>query len=146
MKKIISTSFFVGIAFFASAQAPENFDPFKDRQLYFDCLNICAVLMVIYLISAFILKIFQGAYSYRLKSRMLDKGTEENIVRQLVQPDKKDNQKYILQWFFMLLAIGAGLMLVKFIHPFGIHSLAIMAFSLAAGFGAYYYFGKQERG
>ena len=55
---------------------------------------------------------------------MLDKGTEENIMRQLIQPEKKDNQKTILQWFFMLLAIGVGLVLVKLIQPFGIHSLA----------------------
>jgi hypothetical protein len=27
--------------------------------------------------------------------------------------------------------------------PFGIHSLAILALSVAAGFGAYYYFSRQ---
>ena len=71
---------------------------------------------------------------YRLKNRMLDKGTEENIVRQLLLPEKKENKNYILQWFFMLIALGVGLLLVGFTRPFGLHSIAILAFSMAAGF------------
>ncbi|HMG66584.1 MAG TPA: hypothetical protein VK588_02825, partial [Chitinophagaceae bacterium] len=59
--------------------------------------------------------------------------------------DKKGNQNYTLQWFFMLAAIGVGLVLVKIIQPFGLHSLAILAFSIAAGFGSYYYFSKERR-
>ena len=64
----------------------------------------------------------------------------------MLQPEKKENKNYILQWFFMLAAIGIGLFLVTVIRPFGLHSLAIMAFSLAAGFGAYYYFTKEREG
>jgi len=146
MKKISATALILLFAIAANAQAAETFDPLKDRQLFFDCLNIAAVLTVIYLVSSFILKIFQGVYTFRLKNRILDKGTEENIIKQLIQPEKKDNQKTILQWFFMLLAIGIGLVLIKLIQPFGIHSLAILAFSMAAGFGGYYYFSKQEKG
>ena len=51
---------------------------------------------------------------------MLDKGTEENIVKELLQPDKKDNKDYILQWFCMLTAIGAGIFLVSWVRPFWI--------------------------
>ena len=83
-------------------------------------------------------------YNFRIKNRILDKGTEENIVRQLLQPEKKENKNYILQWFCLLAAIGAGLFLVNLIRPFGLHSLAIMAFSIAAGFGAYYYFTRER--
>ncbi len=142
MKKIISTSAILCFAFAARAQ--ENFDPLKDRQLYFDVLNICGVLAAVYLISSFILQLIRNHYSFRIKNRILDKGTEENIVRQLLQPDKKENKNYILQWFCMLAAIGAGFFLVNLIRPFGLHSLAIMAFSIAAGFGAYYYFARQS--
>jgi len=139
MKKTFATA--VVLCFTIAAQAQDNnFDPFKDRQLYFDILNICGVLAVIYLLSSFIMLILKQHYNYRIRNRMLDKGTEENIVRQLLPPDKKDNRNYILQWFCMLAAIGAGLILVSLIRPFGLHSLAILAFSLAAGFGAYYYF------
>jgi hypothetical protein len=144
MKYISTTALLVCFALLAQAQTPESFDPFKDRQLIFDVINICAVLSGIYLISSFILQIIKQHYGYRIKNRILDKGTEENIVKQLIQPDKKDIRNNILQWFFMLASIGVGLTLVRLIQPFGIHSVAIMAFSVAAGFGANYYFIRQS--
>jgi hypothetical protein len=144
MKRILTTAMILCSAFAARAQ--ESFEPLKDRQLYFDILNICAVLTGLYLISSFLQRILKQYYSYRIKNRMLDKGTEENIVREILMPDKKENNNYILQWFCMLAAIGAGLTLVNWIRPFGIHSLAILAFSVAAGFGAYYYFTRQKEG
>ena len=147
MKKISITGFIslLAISVRAQEQIKENFEPFKDRDFMFDALHICTSIVVIYLVSYFILQIIKNAMSFRIKHRILDKGTEENIVRQLLQPDKKGNQNYTLQWFFMLAAIGVGLVLVKIIQPFGLHSLAILAFSIAAGFGSYYYFSK-ERG
>lgn len=141
MKKIITT---VGVLCFAfAAKAEDVFDPMKDRQLYFDILNICAVLTGLYLISSFLQRMVKQYYSYRIRNRMLDKGTEVDIIKEILQPDKKQDKNYILQWFCMLLAIGAGLTLINFIRPFGLHSLAILAFSVAAGFGAFWYFSKR---
>jgi len=139
MKKTISTAALLCMAFALQAQ-DNNFDPLKDRQLYFDVLNMIGILAVIYLLTSFITMILKQHYNYRIRNRILDKGTEENIIRELLQPEKKENKNAVLQWFCMLAAIGAGLTLVALIRPFGLHSLAILAFSLAAGFGAYYYF------
>ena len=144
MKKILSTAIILSLVFVAQAQPQESFDPLRDRQLYFDILNMSAVLSGMYLISSFILQIFKQHYSYRIKNRILDKGTEENIVRQILQPDKKENKNYILQWFFIMVAIGVAFLLLMLTSPFGLHSLAIIAFSIAAGFGAYYYFTKKN--
>jgi hypothetical protein len=141
MKKFVATASILCLTF--AAQAQDNFDPLKDRQLYFDILNITAVLLGIYLISTFIMQVLKNHYNYRIKNRMLDKGTEEHIIQQLLQTDKKENKNYILQWFCMLAAIGAGFILVSLTRPFGLHSLAILAFSMASGFGAYYYFTRQ---
>jgi len=141
MKKIFTTSAILSLSFAVKAQ--DGFDPFKDRQLYFDILNICAVMAVIYLVASIIQRLLKQFYNYRIKNRMLDRGTEENIVQQMLQPDKKDDKRNVLQWFCMLSAIGAGILLVNWIRPFGLHSLAILAFSLAAGFGAYYYLAKE---
>src|SRR5450432_2313690 len=141
MKKISITALISFIAL--GAQAQENFDPFKDRDFIFDAMHICTMLVAIYLISSFILQAIKAAMTARIKNRILDKGAEENIVRELLRPEKKDNMKSILQWFFMLVAIGVGLLLVKIIMPFGLHSLAILALSIAAGFGGYYYFSRQ---
>ena len=145
MKKISATFFILCFVIAVRAQGPESFDPFKDRELYFDILNGGAVLIAIYLITSFIQRLINQFYIYRIKNRMLDKGTGESIVREILQPDKKENKNYILQWFFMLVSMGTGLVLVNLVRPFGLHSLAILAFSIAAGFGAYYYFSR-ERG
>jgi hypothetical protein len=142
MKKILSTA--IILCFVMVAQAQDNFDPFRDRQLYFDILNISAILTGMYLISSFILQIFRQHYNFRIKNRMLDKGTEENVIRQMLQPEKKENKNYNLQWFFTLASIGIGLILVTLIRPYGLISLAIIALSLAAGFGSYYYFTKEQ--
>jgi len=139
MKKsiIIIATILVSVA----ANAQDNFDPLKDRQFIFDSVNICAVLLVIYLLSGFILRIIKQSLDYKLKNKMLDKQTGEPVIAQLLQPESnKESRKYLLQWFFILTAIGTGFTAMKLSGPFGLHSLAIMAFSIAAGFGGYYYF------
>ena len=140
MKKISLTIVVSILAMVTQAQDHQNFDPFKDRDFLFDALHIGTMLIAIYLVASFILQIFKAGMTARIKNRMLDKGTEENIVRQLLQPDKKENKNYILQWFFIMVAIGIAFLLLMLTRPFGLHSLAIMTFSVAAGFGAYYYF------
>ncbi|HEY4935365.1 MAG TPA: hypothetical protein VII44_02230 [Puia sp.] len=146
MKKISLTAVVSLLAIASQAQTPENFEPFKDRDFLFDVLHIGTILIAIYLISSFILQIFKAGMTARIKNRMLDKGTEENIVKELLQPDKKENKNYILQWFFIMVAIGIAFLLLMLTSPFGLHSLAIIAFSIAAGFGAYYYFTRQNNG
>jgi NADH:ubiquinone oxidoreductase subunit 3 (subunit A) len=144
MKKISLTVVVSLLAIATQAQVHENFEPFKDRDFLFDVLHISTMLIAIYLISSFILQIFKAGMTARIKNRMLDKGTEENIVKELLQPDKKENKNYILQWFFIMVAIGVAFLLLMLTSPFGLHSLAIIAFSIAAGFGAYYYFTRQN--
>ena len=144
MKKISLTTVVSLLALATQAQNHEYFDPFKDRDFLFDALHIGTMLIAIYLIASFILQIFKAGMTARIKNRMLDKGTEENIVKELLQPDKKENKNYILQWFFIMVAIGVAFLLLMLTSPFGLHSLAIIAFSIAAGFGAYYYFTRQN--
>jgi FtsH-binding integral membrane protein len=146
MKKISLTIVVSLLAIASKAQDHQNFDPFKDRDFLFDSLHIGSMLIAIYLIASFILQIFKAGMTARLKNRMLDKGTEENIVRELLQPDKKENKNYILQWFFILVSIGVAFLLLMITRPFGLYSIAIIAFSVAAGFGAYYYFTKHNDG
>ncbi|HEX3768923.1 MAG TPA: hypothetical protein VHT72_11120, partial [Puia sp.] len=106
MKKVSLTTIISVLAFAAQAQEHENFDPFKDRDFLFDALHIGTTLIAIYIIASFILQIFKAGMNDRIKNRMLDRGTEENIVKELLQPDKKENKNYILQWFFIMVAIG----------------------------------------
>ena len=122
-----------------AAYAEDGYEPLIDRGLVFDMVNICGIVLVIYLISAFILQLFRQNLDYRLKSKMLEKGTAENIVSQLIQPEKKDPRNMILQWLCTLSGIGLGFILMVITRPIGLHSLAIMAFCVVAGLGAYYF-------
>ena len=143
MKKLFVTVITITAALAASAQ-DNNFDPFKDRQFIFDSVNICAVLLVIYLLSNFILRIIKQSLEFKLKNKIIDKGTGEPVVAQLMQPEtNKEKRNYLLQWFFILAAIGLGFSIMNLSRPFGLHSLAIMAFSIAAGFGGYYFFTRE---
>jgi hypothetical protein len=143
MKKTI-----IAVAILSSAiatYAQDNREPLIDRSLVYDVINICGILLVIYLISAFILQLLRQNFEYRLKTKIIEEGTAENIVSQLVQADKKDPGNTILQWFFVLASIAVGFTIMHFTQPFGLHSLAIMAFSVAAGFGGYYYFTRRKK-
>jgi hypothetical protein len=143
MKKTIIAVAILTSTFAAFAQ--DNREPLVDRSLVFSVVNICAIILVIYLISSFILQLIRQNFDYRLKSKILEKGTAENIVNQLVKPDEKDQGNTILQWFFVLAGIAVGFTIMHFTEPFGLHSLAIMAFSVAAGFGGHYYFSRRNK-
>ena len=142
MKKIVTAVIILLSSFAAHAQ--DSFDPFKDRSLIFDVVNVISILAVIYLISSFILQLLRQSFDYRIKAKVIEKGTSPEIVNQLVQPAKKDPRNNILQWFFVLAGIGAGFTIIQFTRPFGLHSLAIMAFCIAAGFAGTYFFTRRQ--
>ena len=145
MKKIKLLSLLSLVAIAVQAQDREpDFDPLKDRQFYFDILNITGIMLVIYLISKFITTLLKQNFDYRLRSKMIEKGTEENIVSQLVAPTPKNPRSNVLQWFFVLAGIAVGFTIVDFTRPFGLHSLAIMAFCVAAGFAGNYYATRKQ--
>ena len=125
------------------AVAQDKPEPLIDRNFIFDFIHIIAVFVIIYLISSFILKLVRSNFDFRLKSKMLERQTAENVVGQLVQPDRVNPLNTILQWICTLAAVGFGFMLIELTEPYGLHSLAIMAFCVAAGLGLYYYFAQR---
>jgi FtsH-binding integral membrane protein len=143
MKKAIIAAAILSSTIAANAQDKQ--EPLIDRELVFDMVHICAVVLVIYLISSFILQLIRQNLDYRLKSKIVEKETAENIVGQLVQSDKTNPANTILQWFCTLMGIAIGFMIMTFTQPYGLHSLAIMAFSVAAGLGAYYLFTRRNK-
>jgi FtsH-binding integral membrane protein len=128
-----------------AANAQDKQEPLVDRELVFDMVHICAVVLVIYLISSFILQLIRQNLDYRLKSKIVEKETAENIVGQLAPSDKTNPANTILQWFCTLMGIAIGFMIMTFTQPYGLHSLAIMAFSVAAGLGTYYLFTRRNK-
>jgi hypothetical protein len=75
---------------------------------------------------------------------MVEKGVSENVVERFLQPTNRDVKSMAIKWFLILAGIGVGLTVISFSMPLGIHSLAIMAFSLALSFLGYFYFIKQS--
>jgi hypothetical protein len=125
--------------------AQDKPEPLINRDFIFDLIHIAAVLLVIYLISSFFLQLARSNFDFRLKNKMLDRQTDENVVGQLVRTDKSNPLNSVLQWICALAAVGVGFMLIEFTQPFGLHSLAIMAICVAAGLGVYYYIAKQTK-
>jgi peptidoglycan/LPS O-acetylase OafA/YrhL len=141
MKKTIITSAVIFVSFAANAENNAA-EPIIDRPFVFDVVNICAVLLVLYVITQFLLRLFKQIFEYRLKHKMVEKQTPADVAEQLLKPGIQNSKSYILQWLFILSGIGIGFTILNFTRPFGLHSLAIMAFSIASGFLGYYLFDK----
>jgi hypothetical protein len=148
MKRITTIAAIMLLTFAAHAQAfAQNVtdDPkvIIDREFMRELLTNSGVLLGIFLFTTFFLTIIRSFLDSKLKNKLIDKGASENVVNQLLQPLNKDSKLEPLKWFSILSGIGLGLALIGAFQPLGIHSLAIMAFSLAAGFLAYYFFTKK---
>jgi hypothetical protein len=127
------------------AYAQDKPEPLVNRELIFDLTHVIMFILVVYLISSFILQLVRQNLDFRLKSKILDRQTEEPIVHQLVQPDRVNPLNTLLQWICTLIGVGIGFALIAHTQPLGLHSLAIMAFSVAAGLGVYYFIAKRAK-
>ncbi len=92
----------------------------------------------------FILTILKRILEYRLKNKIVEKGIAENVASSILQTSTNENRYINIKWFAILAGMGAGLIIVNYTQPLGIHSLAIMAFSISLGFLGYYFFIKQS--
>lgn len=144
MKRITTIATIMLTSFAVHAQnVQEESKAIIDKDFMRELLTNCGVLIGIFLFTSFFLTIIRSAFDSKLKNKLIDKGASENVVNQLLQPLKKESKLEPLKWFSILAGIGLGLALIGAFQPLGIHSLAIMAFSLAAGFLAYYFFSKK---
>ncbi|MBS1600983.1 MAG: hypothetical protein JST75_22410 [Bacteroidetes bacterium] len=142
MKKIF---LIISIAFIAAtANAQSTYDPFRDSSFMFDLIHITGTLLGFFLVGSFLLAIIKLIFDHRIKNRIIEKGVGENVVSTLLKPDRKDNTNAAIKWFIIFAGIGTGLTLISHFRPFGIHSLAIMSFCIAAGFLGYYFFTKNS--
>jgi hypothetical protein len=143
MKKALFITLALGGSIITYAQ--DKPEPLINRDFIFDVVHIIAVLCVIYLISSFILQLIRSNFDFRLKSKLIERQTEENIVNQLVQPDRINPLHSIMQWICILVSVGIGFLLIQFSEPVGLHSLAIMALCVAGGLGLYFWYAKSTK-
>lgn len=105
--------------------------------------EICSTIFLVLAIMFFILSILKKILEYRLRNKIVDKGISENIASSILKTNTPEDKHTTIKWFAILAGLGAGLMIVNYTQPLGIHSLAIMAFSISLSFLGYYFFIRQ---
>ena len=98
-----------------------------------------------YIVVSFILAVTRSIQEYRLKSKLIEKGVSDKVVEQFLQPGPKDTRSQIIKWFMILAGLGVGLTIISMTLPLGIHSMAIMSFSIALSFLGYYFFTRKSK-
>lgn len=121
-----------------TASAQGEYETLRLNEFIDMSLRVLGVLLLIYIPCSLILTFVKMLFEYRLKQSMIEKGVSETVVSQMLQPDYKATRFTALKWVCLLCGAGLGLLLAGFFPPFGIHSLVMITFSLAAGFLGYY--------
>ena len=142
MKQVIIIATVLLLPFGVNAWQDSTLQEIADIPL--GVIGIPAVILALYLILTFILTFAKSIMDNRLKTRMIEKGVSDKVVEQLLQPDGKDVKGQAMKSFLLLSGIGLGLTIINFFLPIGIHSIAIMSFSIALSFLGYYYFLKRS--
>ncbi len=82
----------------------------------------------------FILTILRTFLDHKLKNKMLEKGISETLVASILQKDSKSAKDLSMKWVLVLISTGMGLFVTNYYLPLGLHSIGIMAISIAIGF------------
>ena len=107
-----------------------------------EVFNIVSTIFLIALVMIFVLSILKRMLEYRIKNKIADKGISEDLAASLLQPSKMEEGSINIKWFCILVGVGAGLTIIYYTLPLGIHSMAIMSFSMAISFLGYHIYLK----
>lgn len=136
MKKIFTISALLVTNLAAHAQS--GYYPLSDKGTFEEMVRSVVILALIYLVTSFILYMIKLFLDNRLKFKMVEVGTPEEVVAQLIATNK-DARKTSLKWFCALTGISAGLGLIGIFHLTDIYALMVIAFCLALAFLAHFF-------
>jgi Zn-dependent protease with chaperone function len=136
MKKILTLTLLLSAALGAHAQSSTN--AFTDSRTFEEFVRNVVILLMIYMVTSFILNMIKLFLNDRLKRKIVETGTSEAIVAQLLSTKKSDTE-ISLKWFFALAGIAVGLGIIGCFKMTDIYALAVIAFCVAFGFLAYYF-------
>lgn len=131
MKKIYITILLFSAAFGAHAQSNTNL--MNDRATFEEFVRDIVILLMIFLVTSFILTMIRLFLDNGLKKKIVEMGTPETVVSQLMATGKNEIRNS-LKWFCALCGIAAGLGIIGCYHLTDIYALMIIAFCLAIGF------------
>jgi hypothetical protein len=130
---------------FAGASAQDRPETILDRSFVVDAFHIGATIFLLYLSFNFVLALLQRSLDHRIRTKIVEAGTGETLAGRLLATRKKDYRNEVLAWVCVLLAIGTGLTIVELTLPFGLHSVAILAFSIGLGLLVFYIMSARRR-
>lgn len=107
-----------------------------------DAFNICATIFVVAMVMVFILSIIKRILAYRLKKEIIERGIPDSLANSLFKDEKTGDDS--LKWCFIFIGLGIGLGIVHYTPPLGLHSLAILCISTAAGFFSNFLYHKNK--
>lgn len=139
MKKILISALLIASALSTNAQG--EFNPLTNKTTFEEMFRSVVILLLCYLVTSFILNIIKLFLDERLKKKIVETGTSEGVVAQLL-PTKVDDKNSTLKWFSVLTGIAIALVIIGFTQLSGIFAAAIIAFSLAIGFLGYFFLSK----
>jgi hypothetical protein len=138
MKKIITI---IAVLFTSTAlQAQQGYNALQDSYFVAEVFKNATILFLFSMIGVFVITIMRLSFDHRLKTKMIEKGVSENLAAQFLKSNSRNLKNEAMKWFFIFAGIGVGLGIVRLFQPYGVHSLAIIALSISAGFLAYYLF------
>jgi hypothetical protein len=136
MKKIIFLITVLLVPIVSNAQS------FTQNEMNPEIFRTCAAVFTLGLVMLFILTMLKRMVDFRLKTKIVEKGIPENIVASILQTNPKEDRNINVKWFAILAGLGAAFIIINATLPLGFHSLAIMAFCIAASFLGYFLFIK----
>jgi hypothetical protein len=137
MKKIISTAAIVIAPLTLSAQDVNS------EHMNMEVFNVISTIFVVGLFMVFIMNVMKRVIDFRLKRKIIEKGIPESLAASIIQTNPKEDRNINIKWFAILAGLGVALTIINYTQPIGIHSMAILAFSIAASFLGYYFFTRE---
>ena len=132
MKKVTLTILASIVPWISNAQSFS--EVFADSNM----LKIGIAVICMGLAMLFILEMFRHFFDYQIKSKALELRVTEELASVILNDKPGKERQTSIKWAFIFAGLGAGLTLINYTLPWGTHSFAIIAFSLAAAFFGYY--------
>ena len=131
MKKIYITLLMFSAVF--GAQAQSNTNLMSDSATFEEFVRDIMLLLIIFMVTSFILTMIRLILDNGLKKKIVEMGTPETVVSQLMATGKNEVRNS-LKWFCALCGIAAGLGIIGCYHLTDIYALMVIAFCLGIGF------------
>jgi hypothetical protein len=113
-------------------------------EIHMELFRLISTVGVLIALMVFILALLKRILDFRIKNRITEKGVSESLAASLLSEENGSARNASFKWFTLLAGAGVGLTIVNYTMPLGIHSLAIMSFSIAGSFLGYYLFVRQN--